>query len=53
MFHTLDFSAVWFFLMLKRYDVLARHFVRLAGDAREDAEIEQLLRTRTRRIAIS
>ncbi len=51
-FHTLDFTAVWFFLMLKRYDVLAKHFVRIEGDTRDDAAIEALLRQRTRRIDV-
>jgi fatty acid desaturase len=51
-FHGVDFFAVWFFLMLKRYNWLAARFV----DLREDdallrhEEIEALLRERTRRI---
>ena len=49
-FERLDFTGVWLLLMLKRYDVLARRFVRLAGDTRDDSAIEALLRARTRRI---
>ena len=38
--------------MMKRYDVLAKHFVRIEGDTRDDAAIEALLRQRTRRIDV-
>ena len=51
-FERLDFMGVWLLLMLQRYDVLARRFVRLAGDTRDDNAIALLLRTRTRRIPV-
>jgi fatty acid desaturase len=49
-FEGLDFFFISILLFLKRYDVLARHFVRLPGDARTDAEVVEFLKTRTRRI---
>jgi fatty acid desaturase len=49
-FQGLDFFMVSFFLFLHRYDVLAKHFVRLPGDTRTDAEIIDFLKSRTRRI---
>ena len=50
-FEGIDFFAVSVLLFLKRYDVLAKRFVRLPGDHRTDPEIVELLQSRTRRIA--
>ncbi len=50
-FEGIDFFMVSLFLFLKRYDWLARRFVRMPGDARTDAEIIEFLKGRTRRIA--
>ncbi len=50
-FERLDFFMVSVLLFLGRYDVLARRFVRLPGDARSDAEVVEFLKSRTRRIA--
>lgn len=49
-FEGLDFFMVSLFLFLKRYDVLARHFVRLPGDERTDEQVIAFLKTRTARI---
>ena len=49
-FHGIDFFRVWLWLMLKRYDWLARHMVSLDAAARPEAERIELLRLRTRRI---
>lgn len=46
-FDGIDFFVVWVFLMLKRYDWLARRYVKLDGDPSE-AEIIELLKSRTR-----
>lgn len=50
-FQGLDFAMVSVFLFLKRYDWLAKAFVRLPGDSRTDAEVIEFLKGRTRRIA--
>ncbi len=50
-FQGIDFAMVSVFLFLKRYDWLAKAFVRLPGDTRTDAEIIEFLKGRTRRIA--
>ncbi|MCC6812111.1 MAG: fatty acid desaturase [Deltaproteobacteria bacterium] len=47
-FHGIDFFVVWLFLMLGRYDLLARRVVSLDGKARSEAEIIAWLKTRTR-----
>lgn len=49
-FSKVDFFLVWLFLMLKRYDWLARCFVSLDGQQRPRQEIIDLLRSRTQRI---
>lgn len=49
-FRGVDFFGVWFFLMLGRYDQLAKRYVELDGKGRSQAEIEALLRERTRPI---
>jgi fatty acid desaturase len=46
-FDGLDFFSVAVCLFLKRYDWLARSFVRFPGDVRGDAEVIALLRSRT------
>ncbi len=50
-FEGIDFVTVWLFLMFKRYDRLATHFVRLDGREWSQDEIVALLRERTRSIA--
>jgi hypothetical protein len=50
-FDRLDFFLVWLFLMLGRYDWLARRYVHLGEVRPPDEEIIGLLRTRTARIA--
>jgi fatty acid desaturase len=52
-FEGVDFFIVWFFLMLKRYDWLARCYVPLDGVERSRDEVIALLKRRTRRIATS
>lgn len=51
-FRGIDFFIVWALLMMKRYDTLAKHYVELDGAGRTRAEIEELLRSRTRRFAV-
>jgi fatty acid desaturase len=51
-FDGIHFLHVFFYLMAKRYDLLARHFVELNGDAaRDESEVISLLRSRTQRIS--
>jgi fatty acid desaturase len=50
-FRGVDFFMVAVLLFVRRYDVLARLFVRLPGDTRTDPQVEEFLRSRTRRIA--
>jgi fatty acid desaturase len=47
-FEGVDFFGVWFCLMLRRYDWLARRFVQLGDSPRSEEEIIALLRSRTR-----
>ena len=49
-FDGIHFLHIFFFLMGKRYDLLARHFVELRPTPRTEAEVMALLRARTRRI---
>ncbi|MGD0530540.1 MAG: fatty acid desaturase [Polyangiaceae bacterium] len=49
-FEKLDFFLVWLFLMLGRYDWLARRYVHLGAVRPSEEEIIGLLRTRTARI---
>jgi len=49
-FHGIDFTTVWIFLMLRRYDWLAAQFVDFADEPRSKAEIIALLRARTQPI---
>jgi Fatty acid desaturase len=47
-FDGVDFFMVSLFLFLRRYDWLANCFVRLPGDTRSKAEVEEFLRSRTK-----
>ena len=49
-FDGIHFLHIFFYLMGKRYDLLARHYVELAGPRRSEGEVVALLRARTRRI---
>lgn len=49
-FDGIDFFQVWALLMMKRYDILAKHFVELRDEARSDREIIALMRHRTQPI---
>lgn len=49
-FAKVDFFIVWLFLMLKRYDWLARCYVALDGKTRPRDELIDFLRVRTQRI---
>lgn len=50
-FDGIHFLHVFFYLMGKRYDLLARHFVELNSDSvRTESEVIDLLRSRTRRM---
>ncbi len=46
-FDGIDYFQIWFFLMLKRYDILAKHFVDLAEEPRSQEEVVALLKQRT------
>lgn len=52
-FDGLDFLKVFYYLMNKRYDVLASHVVNINGTFRNDEEIISLLKDRTQRIPVS
>ena len=43
-------ESIWVFLMLKRYDWLADHYVAIDDRQRSKEEIIELLKERTRRI---
>lgn len=49
-FEGIDFFIVWLFLMLKRYDWLAKYYVQLGEEELSKEEIIALLKERTRRI---
>lgn len=49
-FDGIHFLHVFFYLMGKRYDLLARHFVELRPYPRTEAQVTALLRTRTQRL---
>lgn len=51
-FDGIHFLHIFFYLMAKRYDLLARHFVLLDGVGRDEASVAAFLRSRTRRIAL-
>ena len=48
-FEKIDFFMVWLFLMLKRYDLLVKHFVDLREDKRSEEEILALFHRRLKR----
>ena len=50
MFDGIHFLHVFCYLMGKRYDLLARHFVELRPTPRTEAQVTALLRTRTQRL---
>ena len=50
-FDGIHFLHVFFYLMGKRYDLLARHFVELHAYPRTEAQVTALLRTRTQRLS--
>jgi Fatty acid desaturase len=51
-FEGIDFFMVWAFLMLGRWNLLAKHFVRIPGaPVRTDAEVIEYLKSRVQRIA--
>lgn len=48
-FEGLDFHQVWIWLMLKRYDILARHLVNINGNTfKSDAEAIEIMKQRTK-----
>jgi fatty acid desaturase len=49
-FEGIHFLHIFCYLMGKRYDLLARHFVELAHPQRTEVEVIALLRTRTQRL---
>ncbi len=51
-FDGLDFLQVFYFVMLKRYDVLARHFVNLNERYASEEEVIQMLKRRTKKIPL-
>ncbi|TVT40688.1 fatty acid desaturase [Hymenobacter setariae] len=51
-FDGIHFLHIFFYLMAKRYDLLARHFVLLDGEPRDEASVVALLRSRTQRIVL-
>ena len=50
-FDGIHYLHIFAFLMLKRYDLLAKNFVNLGGRYSSDADVVALLRARTRRFA--
>ena len=51
-FEGIDYNQIWFYLMTKRYDTLAKHFVNLGNRFSSDAEIIALLKARTKQFEI-
>lgn len=49
-FKKVDFFAVWFFLMIKRYDLLAKFYVPLTENALQKEELIALMKERTKKI---
>ena len=49
-FDGIHFLHVFLYLMLKRYDLLAKHFVNLDNRYSSDQEVIEFLRSRTRPI---
>ena len=51
-FEGLDFQIVWFLLMIKRYDVLAKHLVNINGNTfASDEEAIAIMKKRTKRFS--
>lgn len=51
-FDGIHFLHVFFYVVRRRYDLLARHYVHLGGERRTEDEVVALLRSRTQRIAV-
>ncbi len=51
-FKKLDFFSVWFFLMCKRYDILAKNMVIVNPNITTQEQAIELLKERTRRIEV-
>ncbi|MBY0425061.1 MAG: fatty acid desaturase, partial [Cytophagales bacterium] len=49
-FQKLDFHMVWFFLMMKRYDWLAKSMVRVNGSTLTEEKAIALMKERTKKI---
>ena len=52
-FDGIHFLHVWCWLMTKRYDLLAKHFVNIGNRFSSDEEIMEFLRNRTKKININ
>ncbi len=52
-FEGIDFGVVWFYLMLKRYDLLAKRYVDIADSGMTQQEIAEFLRSRTRPVLVA
>ena len=52
-FEGMDFQVVWFWLMLKRYDVLAERFVNINNQYQSHDEIIAFLKKRTRKFDLT
>ena len=51
-FEGIDFQMVWFFLMIKRYDILAKHLVNINGTTfKDDDEAIAIMKHRTKRFS--
>lgn len=50
-FEGLDYHQIWWYLMWKRYDILAKHFVNVGNVYQSDEEIIAMLRSRTQRFS--
>ncbi|SHK98862.1 Fatty acid desaturase [Chitinophaga jiangningensis] len=51
-FDGIHFLHVWLWLVTRRYDLLAKHFVNISGKYKSDEEIIAFLRARTQPIAL-
>eukprot|EP01060_Flectonema_neradi_P019792 TRINITY_DN2722_c0_g1_i1.p1 TRINITY_DN2722_c0_g1~~TRINITY_DN2722_c0_g1_i1.p1 ORF type:complete len:392 (+),score=30.13 TRINITY_DN2722_c0_g1_i1:66-1241(+) len=45
-----DFAIIWFYLMIKDYDTLARHYVNIGQRKRSHEEIVQMLKDRCQKV---
>jgi fatty acid desaturase len=50
-FEGIDFIVVWGLLMIKRYDILAKHFVDLRSYPRSHTEVVEFLKSRTKKMS--